>query len=119
MPDQRRPGVVQHPLNHAGRGVFVARVSFKHGALAVIGQCLGFALVIIKGSRLAVTPVQTIGKNIHGCEPLATGVKIPYLIDGPEVILGNEFFQGFSRGNGRPRTCLRVIAVSAASQRIR
>jgi len=37
MPDERRPGVVEHPLNDAGGDIFFCAVSFKHGAFAVVG----------------------------------------------------------------------------------
>ena len=36
VPDHRGPGVVEHPLNHAGRGVFVLAVGLEHGALGVV-----------------------------------------------------------------------------------
>ena len=40
MPDGRRPRVVEHPLDDAGRRVFVARVGLEHGALAIVGHGL-------------------------------------------------------------------------------
>src|SRR6266481_1980379 len=68
MPDQRGPRVVQHPLNHTRGGVFVPRIGFEHGALALVGRCLRFALVIFERRRLAVAPVQTVGKDIDGLD---------------------------------------------------
>ena len=48
MPDERRPGVVEHPLNYASRGVLVAAIGLEHGALAVVGHGLSFALVVVE-----------------------------------------------------------------------
>ena len=118
MPDQGRPRVVQHPLNHARGSVFVPRIGFEHGALAVVGHCLRLALIIIERRCLSVATVQTIGKNIDRREAFAARVIIPNVIDRPEVILGDESLQRIPRGDRRPRTCLRVVAVGAARLRI-
>ncbi len=48
MPDERWPSIVQHPLNHTRGRVFVPRVGFEHGALAIVGHGLGLALVIVE-----------------------------------------------------------------------
>ena len=118
VPDERGPGVVQHPLNHAGGGVFVAAISFEHGALAVVSHGLSFAFVVIERSGLTVAASQTVGENIHVGEAFTAGMKVPHVIHRPEMVLGNEFFDGLARRNGRPGTCFRIVTVGAASLRV-
>src|SRR2546422_7422213 len=119
MPDERRPSVVQHPLNHARGGVFVPRISFEHGALAVVSHGLRLALVIIEGRRLSVAPGQTIIKNVDCGEALAARVIIPNFIDGPEMLFGDESLQRLPSWNGRPWACFCIVSISAASICIR
>ena len=57
VPNQRGPGVVEHPLNHPGGGVFVAAIGFEHGTLAVVGHGLSLALIVVEGSGFAVATI--------------------------------------------------------------
>src|SRR6266851_8791403 len=93
MPNQRGPGVVQHPLNHAGGCVFIPPIGFKHRALAVISHGLSLALVIIERRRWSITPGQTICKYIDRRKAFTARVIIPNLIDWPEMLFGNESLQ--------------------------
>src|SRR5216683_711289 len=114
MPDQRRPRIVEHPLNHARGSVLIPRVGLEHRALAIVSHGLGLALVIVQRRPWSVAPVQSIGKNVDCREPLPARVIIPNLVNRPKMLLGDEFLQRFPRRNRRPRTRLRVVAVSAA-----
>src|SRR5260370_2419293 len=71
VPDEGRPRVVQHPLNHARRCVFVPSIGFEHGSLAAVSHSLRLALVIIERRRRSPAPVQTIRKTLTPREPLA------------------------------------------------
>ncbi len=101
-------------MDHAGRGVFVATVSFEHGTLAIIGHRLRFTLIVIQRRGFPVAPVQSVGEDVHIGEALATRVEIPNVIDRPQMLLGNESLQTFPRGNRWPRAGLRVETVSPA-----
>src|SRR5882762_10751526 len=46
-------------------------------------------------------------------------MKIPCLIDGPEMFLRDESFEGLPRWDRRPRARFRVVAMRAARFRIR
>src|ERR1043166_5464450 len=115
MPDQGRPRIVQHPLNHSGRNVFVAAVALEHGAFAVVSNRLRLAFVIFQRSSGSVAFVQSISEHIHSSETLAAGVIIPYVIHWPEMFLGNKSLHAFQRGNRRPRTGFRVVSICAST----
>ena len=114
MPDQRGPGVVEHPLDDAGGDVFVAAVGFEHGAFVVVSRGLGFALVIIERSGGAVAAIEAVGENVDRGEALAACVEIPILVHGPEMILGNKFREALRGGNRRAGTGFGVVAEGPA-----
>src|SRR5216684_649161 len=114
MPDQRRPGVVEHPLNHAGRSVLVPAIGLEHRALAVVGHRLRLALVVVERSRWTITARQSVGKYVHRGKAFFAGVIIPHVIDGPEMFLRDEFLERLARWYRRPRTRLRVVAIRTA-----
>src|SRR6202011_4533876 len=95
-------------------GVLVAAVSLEHGALAVVSHGLGFALVVVQRTRGAIAAVEAVSENIDGGEPFAAGVVIPYVVDRPQMILGDKTLKGFARWNRGPWAGLGVIAVGAA-----
>ncbi len=111
MPDQRRPRIVQHPLNHARRRVLVSSIRFEHRALAVIGHGLRFALIVLQRGRHAIPSIQPIGKHIDCREPFAARVEIPHIVDWPQMILGDKALKRFARRNRRSRAGLRVVTV--------
>ncbi len=118
MPDERWPGIVQHPLNYASRNIFIAAVAFKHRAFAVVCNRLRFALVIFQRSRRSIALIQPVGKNVHGSEPLATRVVIPDIIHRPQMLFRNKSFHALQSRNCRARAGFGVVAVSAARSRI-
>ena len=114
MPDERGPGIIEHPLDDAGGGVFISGVGLEHGALAVVGDGLGFALEVVERSGGAVAAIEAVGENVDGGEAFLAGVVIPDVVDGPEMIFGNEALEGFARGDGGAGTGFGVVAMSAA-----
>ena len=64
MPDERRLGIVEHPLNDARGGVPIAAIGLEHGALAVIGHRLCLALIIVEGTRSAVAAIEPSLKTL-------------------------------------------------------
>ena len=54
VPVDGRPGVVEHPLDHARRDPFVAAIRLEHRALALIGHQLRRDRVILGGRRSTV-----------------------------------------------------------------
>src|SRR4029077_19555614 len=103
MPDKGRPGIVEHPLNDPCGDVLIAGVGFEHGAFVVVSHGLGFALVIVEGRGGAVALGEGVSEDIDSGEALAASMKIPVVINGPEMFLGNEFGEallGVDRGAG-------------------
>ena len=83
VPDHRRPRVVEHPLNDAGRCVLVAPVTLEHRALALIGQRLRLARVVGDVGGLAVAALERAGEHLEIFELSTAGVKVPHLVDRP------------------------------------
>ena len=54
VPDGGGPSVIEHPLDDACGGVFVAGVRLEHGALAFVGHSLRFQLVVVEAGGRAV-----------------------------------------------------------------
>ena len=81
MPDQRWPGVVQHPLNHSGCGVFVAAVGLEHGALSIVGDGLRFALV-------AVWVVDVVAEEINAQSGLGYLINQAQTTDRTDIMFG-------------------------------
>src|SRR5262249_39500865 len=115
MPDERRPGGVGHPLDYAGGEVLVAAVSFVHGALVVVGHSLGFALEVVERCGSTIALFERVAKNVDGGETLAASVEIPIVVDGPEMVLGNELDEAFFWGDRRARAGFRIVTPRAAS----
>src|SRR5215469_10828856 len=81
VPNDRRPSIVKHPLNHAGRLVFVARVSLIHRAHAFVGLKLRLEGEIFSAVRLAVARVQSISKYVNVLERAAASVIVPEFVN--------------------------------------
>src|SRR5262252_6967866 len=114
MPDERWPGVIQHPLNHASGNVLSCAVSFEHRALTIVGSRLRLAFVVFERGGRAVSLVQTVGKDIYRGEPLSSSVIVPDLINRPQMILGNKAFDALEHRNRRAGTGFCVVAICAA-----
>ncbi len=104
MPDERRPCVVQHPLNHAARGVLVPAVCLEHRADAFITLQLRFEGVILERSGSPIAGVQGLGENVDVLEILSAGVKVPPLVDRPPVLFRQHGFDAFDGGHCRAGT---------------
>src|SRR4051812_17396546 len=104
MRGRRRPWVINHPLNYARRIVFITTVGLEHGALAIVGQHLGFLRVIVNVSDGAKTLVQCLGKNIETLNGAASAVVTPILIDGPKAVDRKHPSQRFDRWHRRSGT---------------
>src|SRR6202795_671008 len=115
MPDERGPRVVEHPLDDAGGDIFVAGVGFEHGALVVVGHGLGFALEVVERAGRAVAAGEGVAEDVNGGEALAAGVKIPVVVNRPEMFFGNEFGEAFFRWNRGTGAGFRVVTPAAAS----
>ena len=102
VPDEGRPGIVEHPLNQTGGGVLVSAVRLEHRALIVVGHGLGLALIVVEGRCRTIAPGQGFGEDVDGGEAFSARVEIPVLVDGPEVLFRNELGEAFFGRNGRP-----------------
>src|SRR5208282_3352080 len=102
MPDHGRPGIIEHPLDHAGGNIFVAAIGFKHGTLVVISLGLRLALEVVERSGRAVALIQSVNEDVDVLKASAAGGKIPILINGPKGILGNEFPKASLVGTAGP-----------------
>ena len=118
MPDHRGPGVVQHPLNHAGGSVLIASESLEHGAMTFVSHHLRLAREFLHAARRAVARVQRGGEVLQILERAAARMIIPPGVDGPQVILGQHLAEAFDGRNGRTGTGLRIEAVRAAASLI-
>src|SRR5215204_2827800 len=85
MPNERRPGVVQHPLNDARRFILVARVAFEHGALAFVGRKLHLHDVVSEIFYFAIARSKCVIEDRQILEGSASAVERPVFIDWPEM----------------------------------
>ena len=114
VPDHRRPGVVEHPLDHAGGGVLVASVPLEHRALAFVGEGLGLARVVLGAGGLPVAPLERVGEQPQVLELVAAGVVAPEVVDRPEVVGGKHALQALDGRHRCPRADLGGEAEGAA-----
>src|SRR6516165_8310107 len=97
VPVKRRPGIVQHPLDDAGRlGELTSGVSFKHRPMAVIGEHLRFTREIIKTDRRTVTVDDRPTERIQLVEFLLSGVEEPSRSNWPHFIREQKIPQRIS-----------------------
>src|ERR1035441_5496415 len=86
MPDGGGPGVIQHPLNHAGRSVLVSAEGLEHGALALVSLHLALVEEVFKPLSLAVPGFERRRENVDVPVTAAPRVKIPPGVDGPPML---------------------------------
>ena len=115
MPDNRGPRIIQHPLDHAGGGVFIAVVSFKHRSNAFVGHELRLESEVGRVFGGAVASILCRGVHLNCLELATARVKIPVVVNRPEMVLAHHCLKAFDRRHRRPRTGFRVEAVGAAA----
>src|SRR2546422_11275896 len=86
MPDDRRPSIVQHPLNDPGGLILIAAVGLIHRAHAFVGLELRLEGEIFGIVCFAVARIQSIGKYMNIFERATTRVVIPEVINWPEMV---------------------------------
>ena len=114
VPDHRGPRVVEHPLDDARGRVLVAAEGLEHRALALVGQGLRLAGVVLGAGRLPVTALERAREELEVRELLASGVEGPGLVDGPEVLGAQHLLQALDGRDGRARAHLGVEAERAS-----
>src|SRR6202795_3249994 len=115
MPDHRRPCVVEHPLDDAGRLIFVAAVSLVHRAHALISLQLGLEGEIFHAIRFSVAIGERIAEDLDGFEFSTAGVIVPNVVDGPQVIFSHHAADTFDRRNSGSHAGFGVKAVGASA----
>src|SRR6185295_3320192 len=115
VPDHRGPGVVQHPLDHAGRGVLVAAVSLIHGADAFVSLHLRFKGIVLGAGGWAEASIQRVGEYVEIFEYSAAGVVVPDIVDRPEMVFPDHGANAFNRRYGRAHAGFGVEAIPAAA----
>src|ERR1700722_1921101 len=115
MPNHRWPRVVEHPLNDASRLIFVAAVSFIHRAYAFIRLHLRLGREIFYALRFSVPVRQRLAEYSDGFELSASGVKVPNVVDRPQMIFANHGADTLDRRNGRSHARLHIEAIRAAA----
>src|SRR5262249_44589286 len=119
MPDDRGPGVVQHPLDYARRGVLVMAIRLVHGADALVIHHLRFEDVIVERVGFAVAGGERVGVDVNVLELATAGVEVPPVVDRPQMIFGKHRAQRVDLWNSRAGTGFGVESVaSAATSRI-
>ncbi len=83
MPDQRRPGVVQHPLNHSRGRVLVPAIGFVHRADSLVRHQLGLQGIVLNVVGLSIARSQCFAEHVDIFEGAAAGMVIPVVIDWP------------------------------------
>ena len=117
VPDQRGPRVVEHPLDHAGRAVLVARIGLEHGALGIVGHGLRLALVIGEVGGRAVDRLHRVFEMTEDSE-IARSRRDSSTRDRRERCAPRAAFFAGSKTAGRPRPAdFRSEAVRAAKFR--
>src|ERR1700759_1731713 len=114
MPNNSRPGVVEHPLNDSSRFVFVAAVGFEHRAFTFVGDRLRLPRIVGRIACRTVAAFERVGIEMDVFELAAARVEIPVFVNGPKLVWGDHFLQSFERWNGRTRTSLRVETIGPA-----
>ena len=115
MPDDRRPSIVQHPLNDPGGLILIAAVGLIHRAHAFVGLELRLEGEIFGIVCFAVARIQSIGKYMNIFERATTRVVIPEVINWPEMVFRQHCAHALNRRNGRPHAGFSVEPVSAAA----
>src|SRR5262245_32669334 len=107
VPVERRPGIVQHPLNDAGGlGELTSGVGFEHRPMTVIGEHLRFTREIVKTGWRTVTVDDRPTERIQLMELVLSGVEEPSGSNGPHFIREQKIPQGI--GAWRSRTYARL-----------
>src|SRR5438552_16614812 len=85
MPDDRRPSIVQHPLNDAGGLILIAAVGLIHRAHAFVGLELRLEGEVFGIVCFAVARIKSVGKYMNISERAAARVIVPEIANCPEV----------------------------------
>ena len=120
VPVDRRPRVVEHPLNHARRRVLVATVRLEHGTLALVRHELRGLRVVLRTRRRTEARGQRRIEAVEQMRELSAGsVKQPHAVEWPrDVLLGHHAANALDRRNGGARTRLGVVAPATAMRRV-
>src|SRR3984893_1221102 len=114
MPNQTGPGVVEHPLDDARGSVLVAAVRLEHGTLTFVGHLLRLPNKVGYVPGFAVALLDRASEDPDVFELPATGMEIPVVIDGPQLVRRKHGLQFFKRRDSGSGTGLRVEAEGAA-----
>src|SRR3984885_13705437 len=115
MPDQRRPCVVEHPLDDAGRLIFVAAVGFVHRAHTLVSLQLRLEGEIFHAIRFSVAIGQCTAEDLDGFESSPAGVIVPGVVDGPHVIFSHHAADTLDRRNRGSHAGFGIEAVGTAA----
>src|SRR5579859_5335258 len=115
MPDHRGPSVVEHPLNDAGRLIFVAAIGLVHGADAFVGLHLRLDREIFHAAGLAVAIGERVAEDANRFEFAAAGMIVPDIINRPHVIFADHGANALDRRNGWSHAGFSVEAIGAAA----
>src|ERR1700758_864128 len=115
MPDDRWPGIVEHPLDYACGRVLVSAVCLEHGANAFIAHELRLEGEVGGTGRPTVACILGLGVHLNVFEFAATRVEIPIFVNRPQMVFREHRLQTLYRGDRRAWTGFGVEAVRSTA----